>query len=95
MLYVGTETAVYVWMPTLLEESAVGGWLAASALTPDGEPDILAVLAALARRSATVGGLVRLARDSSAAFAALGRCRALLGVGLGVPDLGELLRDVA
>jgi fucose permease len=33
MLYVGTETAVYVWMPTLLEESAVGGWLAASALT--------------------------------------------------------------
>ncbi len=33
MLYVGTETAVYVWMPTLLQESAVGGWLAASALT--------------------------------------------------------------
>jgi len=33
MLYVGTETAVYVWMPTLLRESAVGGWLAASALT--------------------------------------------------------------
>ena len=33
MLYVGTETAVYVWMPTLLKESAVGGWLAASALT--------------------------------------------------------------
>ncbi|AWN55143.1 phosphorylase [Methylobacterium sp. 17Sr1-1] len=67
----------------------------AKALKPDGEPDILAVLAALARRSASVGGLVRLARDSSAAFAALGRCRALLGVGLGVPDLGELLRDVA
>ncbi|SEO37859.1 hopanoid-associated phosphorylase [Methylobacterium sp. ap11] len=67
----------------------------AQALKPDGEPDILAVLAALARRRATVSGLVRLARDSSAAFAALGRCRALLGVGLGVPDLGELLRDVA
>ncbi|KMO43910.1 phosphorylase [Methylobacterium tarhaniae] len=67
----------------------------AKALKPDGEPDILAVLSALARRSASVGGLVRLARDSSAAFASLGRCRALLGVGLGVPDLGELLRDVA
>ncbi|KMO29119.1 phosphorylase [Methylobacterium aquaticum] len=67
----------------------------AKALKPDGEPDLLAVLAALARRSASVGGLIRLARDSSAAFASLGRCRALLGVGLGVPDLGELLRDVA
>ncbi|TNC12109.1 phosphorylase [Methylobacterium terricola] len=67
----------------------------AKAIKPDGEPDILAVLAALARRSASVGGLVRLARDSSAAFASLGRCRALLGVGLGVPDLGQLLRDVA
>ncbi|GJD49387.1 5'-methylthioadenosine/S-adenosylhomocysteine nucleosidase [Methylobacterium crusticola] len=67
----------------------------AKALKPDGEPDLLAVLSALARRSASLGGLVRLARDSSAAFASLGRCRALLGVGLGVPDLGELLRDVA
>ncbi|MGX7707078.1 phosphorylase [Methylobacterium sp. Gmos1] len=67
----------------------------AKAIKPDGEPDILAVLSALARRSATLGGLVRLARDSSAAFDSLGRCRALLGVGLGVPDLGELLRDVA
>lgn len=67
----------------------------AKALKPNGEPDLLAVLSALARRSARVGGLVRLARDSSAAFASLGRCRALLGVGLGVPDLGELLRDVA
>jgi adenosylhomocysteine nucleosidase len=67
----------------------------AKALKPNGEPDVLAVLGALARRSAKVGGLVRLARDSSAAFASLGRCRALLGFGLGVPDLGELLRDVA
>ncbi|GJD99350.1 phosphorylase [Methylobacterium isbiliense] len=67
----------------------------AKALKPNGEPDLLAVLSALARRSAKVGGLVRLARDSSAAFASLGRCRALLGFGLGVPDLGELLRDVA
>ncbi|MEH3144974.1 MAG: phosphorylase [Methylobacterium frigidaeris] len=67
----------------------------ANALKPNGEPDLLAVLSALARRSAKVGGLIRLARDSSAAFGSLGRCRALLGVGLGVPDLGKLLRDVA
>ncbi|MEO8465706.1 MAG: MFS transporter [Gammaproteobacteria bacterium] len=34
MLYVGTETAVYVWMPTLLREATdVRGWLVASALT--------------------------------------------------------------
>lgn len=58
---------------------------AAQALKPNGEPDILAVLMALARGDARIGGLVRLARDSKAAFAALTRCRALLGPGLGVP----------
>lgn len=59
----------------------------AHALKPDGEPDILAVLRALARRQVTVGGLIRLARDSGTAFAALGRCRTLLGFGLGIPEL--------
>lgn len=59
----------------------------AHALKPNGEPDILAVLAALARRDVTVGGLIRLARDSGTAFAALGRCRTLLGFGLGFPGL--------
>lgn len=58
---------------------------AAQALKPNGEPDILAVLMALARGDARLGGLVRLARDSKAAFAALTRCRALLGPGLGIP----------
>jgi fucose permease len=34
MLYVATECAIYVWMPTLLQSDAgAGGWLAASALT--------------------------------------------------------------
>jgi len=34
MLYVGTETAVYVWMPTFLQEATgVGSWLIAWALT--------------------------------------------------------------
>ncbi|MDP4026046.1 phosphorylase [Methylobacterium sp. NEAU 140] len=58
---------------------------AAEALTPDGEPDIRGVLWALATGRARVGDLVRLGRDSAAAFAVLGRCRALLGAGLGVP----------
>ena len=67
----------------------------AHALTPDGEPDVRAALAALARRAVTPGELWRLARDSSAAFRALRRCRAALGSGLGLADLGELLGDVA
>jgi adenosylhomocysteine nucleosidase len=58
---------------------------AASALTADGEPDIAAVFLAFARGRARIGDLMRLARDSNAAFAALGRCRARLGRGLGIP----------
>ncbi|MGU3540376.1 phosphorylase [Methylobacterium sp. A54F] len=58
---------------------------AANALKPDGEPDILAVLGALARGTARVGEVMRLAQDSNVAFAVLGRCRARLGAGLGVP----------
>ena len=58
------------------------------ALRPDGEVDIAAVIAAIARRSAKFGGLVRLARDSAEAFEALRRCRQSLGLGLGVPVLG-------
>ncbi|MCP1549312.1 hopanoid-associated phosphorylase [Methylorubrum zatmanii] len=57
---------------------------AASALTPEGEPDIRAVLGALLRGQARIGELIRLGRDSSAAFAALARCRARLGPGLGL-----------
>lgn len=58
---------------------------AAAALTPAGEPDIPAVLGALLRGRARIGELIRLGRDSSAAFAALARARARLGPGLGVP----------
>ena len=68
---------------------------AAQALKPNGEPDILAVLMALARGDARLGGLVRLARDSKAAFAALTRCRTLLGPGLGVPATEADLREAA
>lgn len=57
---------------------------AAAALTPEGEPDIRAVLGALLRGRARIGALIRLGRDSSAAFAALTRSRARLGHGLGL-----------
>jgi adenosylhomocysteine nucleosidase len=61
---------------------------AAQALKPNGEPDILAVLAALLRGRARIGELVGLARDSGAAFAALKRCCDALGpgLGLGIPE---------
>ncbi len=58
---------------------------AATALKPNGDPDIAAVLGALARRPAHLPALVRLARDSGRAFAALTACRAALGPGLGLP----------
>ncbi|WP_026597075.1 phosphorylase [Methylobacterium sp. 77] len=58
---------------------------AARALKPNGEPDILAVLSAVLRDPSQIGPLVHLARDSGRAFAALKRCRGLLGPGLGIP----------
>ena len=57
---------------------------AANALKPNGDPDVAAVLAALLRREARIGELIRLARDSGEAFRSLGRARALLGLALGV-----------
>ncbi|WP_232631332.1 phosphorylase [Methylobacterium sp. Leaf118] len=57
---------------------------AANALKPNGDPDVPAVLAALLRREAGIGALIRLARDSGEAFRSLGRARALLGLALGV-----------
>ena len=57
---------------------------AATALKPNGDPDVAGVLAALLRREARIAELIRLARDSGAAFRALGRARALLGFALGV-----------
>lgn len=67
----------------------------ARALRPDGEVDFLAVVSALARRSAKFGGLVRLARDSALAFEALRSCRAHLGLGLGIPYLSEVRAEVS
>ncbi|WP_027172894.1 phosphorylase [Methylobacterium sp. 10] len=59
----------------------------ATALKPNGDPDILAVLAALARRPSHLPALIRLARDSGRAFAALSQCRVTLGTGFGLPSL--------
>ncbi len=54
------------------------------ALTPNGEPDVGAVLAALVRREVGVSALWRLSRDSGAAFGRLSRVRPVLGFGLGL-----------
>jgi hypothetical protein len=70
--------------------------LAAEALRPDGGLDILAIVGSLARQPGQIVTLPRLARDASAAFAALSRVRAALGPGLGLGGLsfGEALGDV-
>jgi adenosylhomocysteine nucleosidase len=70
--------------------------LAAKALRPDGGLDLPAILGSLARQPAQLAALPRLARDASAAFAALGRVRAALGPGFGLGglSLGETLGDV-
>ncbi|MBV9703856.1 MAG: phosphorylase [Methylobacteriaceae bacterium] len=60
----------------------------------DGRIEFAAVLRSLARSPHQLPGLIRIAKDSAVAFAALGRVRALLGQGFGLLDLGELALDV-
>jgi hopanoid-associated phosphorylase len=67
----------------------------ANALRPDGEVDHFAVLSDLLRQPKLLVTLPRLANDARASFRALGRCRDLLGIGRGFPDLVQLLGDVA
>lgn len=55
-----------------------------TALKPNGDPDIIAVLTALGRNPTHMPALIRLARDSGRAFAALACCRPGL-----VPDFDE------
>ena len=64
-------------------------------LSPDGTPDLRSILVSLARRPAQLPALVGLAFDARAAFAALLRSRRALGPGLGFPDLGDLVLDMA
>lgn len=69
--------------------------MVANALKPDGGVDLFAVLADVLRRPAQLAALPRLANEARTSFRALGRCRDLLGIGRGFPDLVELLGDVA
>ncbi|MDQ3560218.1 MAG: phosphorylase [Pseudomonadota bacterium] len=69
--------------------------LVATALRPDGAVNLLGIFRSLAGNPAQLAALPGLARDASKAFRSLRRCGNLLRVGRGLPDLGELLGDVA
>ena len=60
-----------------------------------GEIRVGEVLQSMARSPAQIGPLARLAMDAGVAVGALLSARRRLGVGLGYPDLDELLLDVA
>jgi len=59
---------------------------ASVALTPEGKVNFAAVLGSVVKRPGQIPQAMRLARESNAAFAALFRCRALLGDSLLGPD---------
>ena len=59
---------------------------ASVALTPAGKVNLAAVLGSVVNRPWQIPQAIRMARESNAAFAALLRCRALLGDGLLGPD---------
>jgi adenosylhomocysteine nucleosidase len=60
---------------------------ASVALTPGGKVNLAAVLGSVVKQPGQIPQIVRMARESNAAFAALFRCRALLGDRLLGPDL--------
>lgn len=69
--------------------------MVAKALKPDGGVDHYAVLADVLRQPRQLATLTRLAGEARTSFRSLGRCRDLLGIGRGLPNLLELLGDVA
>jgi adenosylhomocysteine nucleosidase len=69
--------------------------MVANALRPDGAVDHYAVLAEGGRPRPPLATSAPPACEARASFRALGRCRDLLGIGRGFPDLVELLGDVA
>ncbi len=69
--------------------------MVANALKPDGGVDHYSVLTDLWREPMQLAALPRLAGEARTSFRALGRCRDLLGIGRGFPDLFQLLGDVA
>jgi hopanoid-associated phosphorylase len=60
---------------------------ASVALTPEGKVNLAAVLGSVMKWPGQIPQILRMARESNAAFAALFRCRALLGDRLLGPDL--------
>ena len=68
---------------------------ALSALDEHGCVQIRAVLQSVLKNPHQLPALIRAARSSNAAFAALFRCRGALGRGLAGPNLGEPAFDVA
>jgi adenosylhomocysteine nucleosidase len=67
---------------------------AAQGLRPDGTVNQRAVFSSLARRPGQLPVLMRNAIDAQTALRALSRGRRLLGLGLGYPNLGQLLIDM-
>jgi hopanoid-associated phosphorylase len=59
---------------------------ASVALTPEGKMNLAAVLGSVVKRPRQIPQAIRMAHESNAAFAALFRCRALLGDRLLGPD---------
>ena len=71
------------------------GWRLAALAGFGADPDIGAILRALARRPWELPALIRTAIEAEAGFRALVNARHLLGPGLGRLDLGQLGLDVA
>jgi hopanoid-associated phosphorylase len=69
--------------------------IVANALRADGGIDHIGMLRGLLRRPTQLAALTRLAGEARTSFRALSRCRDLLGVGRGLPDLFEPFGDVA
>lgn len=67
---------------------------AAVALRENGTVDVAAVLGSLIRQPGQIPALIRLARESRTAFAALFRCRRLLGSSLAGPDFRQPALDM-
>lgn len=67
---------------------------ALNAMRPDGSIDMGAVLRSITRNPAQIPPLIRLARETNRAFAALLRCRRVLGSGFAGPDLRQPALDM-
>lgn len=63
-------------------------------MKPDGQMNIGGVVKAVAADPFQIPSLIRTGMEANTALSALLRCRNLLGIGLGLPDFGELVFDV-